>query len=67
VPLPPQKTLLALISTRSQDSDTIRFWLDRGVDGFKIDVAHHLAKDPEFRGNAPSRITASTNEAIVAR
>lgn len=26
----------------------LRFWLDRGVDGFRIDVAHGLAKDPRF-------------------
>ncbi|WP_020666397.1 glycoside hydrolase family 13 protein [Amycolatopsis nigrescens] len=25
---------------------TIRFWLDRGVDGFRIDVAHGMAKPP---------------------
>ena len=25
--------------------DTLRFWADRGVDGFRIDVAHSLAKD----------------------
>ncbi|MDO5727677.1 MAG: alpha-amylase family glycosyl hydrolase, partial [Bowdeniella nasicola] len=24
----------------------MRFWLDRGVDGFRIDVAHGLVKDP---------------------
>jgi len=24
----------------------LRFWLDRGVDGFRIDVAHGLIKDP---------------------
>lgn len=24
---------------------TLRFWLDRGVDGFRIDVAHYLVKD----------------------
>ncbi|GAB3650754.1 alpha-amylase family glycosyl hydrolase [Glycomyces tarimensis] len=26
----------------------LRFWLDRGVDGFRIDVAHCIGKDPEF-------------------
>ena len=27
----------------------LRFWLDRGVDGFRIDVAHSLVKDPDLR------------------
>jgi len=31
--------------------DVVRFWLDRGVDGFRIDVAHFLMKDPELRDN----------------
>jgi len=29
----------------------IRFWLDRGVDGFRIDVAHFVMKDPALRDN----------------
>jgi alpha-glucosidase len=31
--------------------DVLRFWLDRGVDGFRVDVMHHLVKDTEFRDN----------------
>jgi alpha-glucosidase len=30
-----------------------QFWLDRGVDGFRIDVAHRLLKDPQLRDNPP--------------
>ena len=30
---------------RAYFKDTLRFWADRGVDGFRIDVAHSLAKD----------------------
>jgi len=31
----------------------LRFWLDRGVDGFRIDVAHGLYKDAALRDNPP--------------
>jgi alpha-glucosidase len=31
--------------------DVLRFWLDRGVDGFRVDVIWHLIKDDEFRDN----------------
>ena len=36
---------------RAAFEDMLRFWLDRGADGFRIDVAHALLKDPEFRDN----------------
>ena len=31
---------------RDEFQAILRFWLDRGVDGFRIDVAHGLVKDP---------------------
>jgi alpha-glucosidase len=33
--------------------DAMRFWLDRGVDGFRIDALVHLYKDPQLRDNPP--------------
>jgi alpha-glucosidase len=32
----------------------LRFWLDRRVDGFRVDVMHHMVKDMEFRDNPPN-------------
>ena len=29
----------------------LRFWLDRGVDGFRVDAIHHLIEDTELRDN----------------
>jgi len=40
--------------TREAMFDVARFWLDRGVDGFRIDVAPMVAKDPELRDNPPN-------------
>ncbi|WP_420446238.1 alpha-amylase family glycosyl hydrolase [Candidatus Poriferisodalis sp.] len=31
--------------------DILRFWLDRGVDGFRVDVAGGLVKDEQLRSN----------------
>ncbi|MFN8203196.1 MAG: alpha-amylase family glycosyl hydrolase [Solirubrobacteraceae bacterium] len=35
--------------------DVLRFWLARGVDGFRIDVAHRIGKDPALGDNEPGR------------
>src|SRR5687768_10359567 len=32
----------------------MRFWLRRGVDGFRVDVIWHLIKDEQFRDNPPN-------------
>ncbi len=34
--------------------DVLRFWLEFGVDGFRVDVIWHLMKDAEFRDNPPN-------------
>jgi alpha-glucosidase len=34
--------------------DVARFWLERGVDGFRVDAAHWILKDPELRDNPPN-------------
>jgi alpha-glucosidase len=36
---------------REAMDQVMRFWLDRGVDGFRVDVAHKMAHDPELRDN----------------
>ncbi len=33
--------------------DACRFWLDRGVDGFRLDVAHFLVKHADLPDNLP--------------
>ncbi len=33
---------------RAEFDAIFRFWLDRGVDGFRVDVAHGLVKDPAY-------------------
>jgi len=39
---------------RREMCEVLRFWLDKGVDGFRVDVIWHLAKDLEFRDNPPN-------------
>jgi alpha-glucosidase len=34
--------------------DVAAYWLDRGVDGFRIDVANFVMKDPLLRDNPPA-------------
>ncbi len=39
--------------------DVIRFWLERGIDGFRVDAAHFILKDPNLRDNPPNRSAQS--------
>ena len=34
--------------------DVMRFWLRKGVDGFRVDVIWHLIKDDQLRDNPPN-------------
>ncbi len=40
--------------------DILRFWFDRGVAGFRIDVCHAIVKDRELRDNPPAADTDDT-------
>ena len=40
--------------------DAVRFWLGRGVDGFRLDVAHYIMKDSQLRDNPPNPDPAAT-------
>jgi alpha-glucosidase len=53
-------------SLRAAMADVMRFWLRRGVDGFRIDVAHGLGKDPAL-GDNPWPITKPTRESAGHR
>jgi alpha-glucosidase len=39
---------------RAAMHDVLRFWLARGVDGFRVDVMWHLIKDAQFRDDPPN-------------
>ncbi|MGY2700438.1 alpha-glucosidase [Nocardioides sp. HB32] len=41
--------------------DVLRFWLDRGVDGFRVDVAHGLFKEEGL----PDTVTSARKESMV--
>ncbi|WP_369224126.1 glycoside hydrolase family 13 protein [Streptomyces sp. R39] len=42
----------------------LRFWFSRGVDGFRIDVAHGLVKDPELPDLPPESAGKASEEHI---
>ncbi len=41
-------------AVREAMHDVLRFWMRRGVDGFRVDVLWHLMKDERFRDNPPN-------------
>ena len=49
---------------RSAFDDILRFWFDRGIAGFRIDVVHKMIKDRELRDNPPPGSHASFIEHV---
>jgi glycosidase len=43
----------------------VRFWLDKGVDGFRLDIINVVYKDAEFRNNpfSPRMVQAENDYA----
>ena len=39
---------------REQMTAAMRFWVDRGIDGFRLDALDRLMKDPELRDDPPA-------------
>ena len=46
--------------------DVMRFWLRRGVDGFRIDVIYHMIKDERFRDNPVNPAVSATEQSSHA-
>ena len=42
---------------RAAFDDILRFWLDRGIAGFRIDVAHGIVKDQALRDNPDPQVS----------
>jgi alpha-glucosidase len=45
--------------------DVLRFWLDRGVDGFRIDAPEFVGKDPALRDDPPARLHAPHRRGVM--
>jgi alpha-glucosidase len=42
-------------AVRRQMIDAMRFWLARGIDGFRLDALDRLMKDPDLRDDPPAK------------
>ncbi|HKQ13643.1 MAG TPA: alpha-amylase family glycosyl hydrolase, partial [Steroidobacteraceae bacterium] len=51
-----QQPDLNVHNSRVQDEllESARFWLDRGVDGFRLDAVNYAMHDPQLRDNPPA-------------
>jgi len=65
----PSQPDLNLHNGEVQDAilDVARFWLDRGVDGFRLDVANCYTHDRELRDNPPSGLRSAARPYFMQR
>jgi len=47
---------------RKAMKEVIKFWLDLGVDGLRVDAVYYLSKDPQYRDNPPDLRTPDPND-----
>ncbi len=47
---------------RGEIKDVMRFWLDKGVDSFRVDVMNHIGKDTELRSEEPAPVGSEIGE-----
>ena len=45
--------------------DVLRFWLDRGIDGFRVDVAHGMVKDMSYPDLGPEKQAILSNSKMA--
>lgn len=43
-------------AVRDEIKNVVRFWLDQGVDSFRVDVMNHIGKDVEQRDELPAAV-----------
>jgi alpha-glucosidase len=43
-------------AVREEIKNVVRFWLDKGVDSFRVDVMNHIGKDTELRNEEPAPV-----------
>ena len=54
-------------AVREAMCDVLRFWMDRGIDGFRVDVAHRIMKDADLRDNPSDPRSATAWRASSTR
>jgi alpha-glucosidase len=50
---------------RAAVTDAMRRWIERGVDGFRLDVVMKLAKDPDLRDDPPNPQQGHDDDALL--